>query len=358
MQNPRSMTAAMVPDNLLLNDKQHPTQGRNDRKMAGETRTLHCARCGDAAGGQQMSRNDDTERTTSQQQLLKYAEDLARIYEQEKARRRTLEKVNEELRREIRARQEAEQAVRKGQEELEKKVQERTRELRRSNDLLQLEIAQRKLGEEQIKSQLREKDVLLSEIHHRVKNNLQMICSLLALQSAAVKDEKVLEALRDSQCRIRSMALVHEQLYRSGDLARIELSEYIQALIGALTQAYAEKKGSFFVMTDVDEIHLSVDSALPCGLIVNELVTNCMKHAFPDGRAGEIRVAFKRHASRGYILTVKDNGRGMPADIDYRAPVSLGLKLVARLAEFQLGGKLNVLSDRGTTITINLPDLE
>ncbi len=290
-------------------------------------------------------------------QLVKYAEDLARIYQEEKARRKTLEEVNEELKSEIQARRKAEEAVRCAREDLEKKVLERTEELRQANRRLETEISRRREGEAQIRKQLKEKECLLSEIHHRVKNNLQMICSLLALQSSTIRDEKMLAALSDSECRVRSMALIHEQLYRSKSLARINMRQYIESLVGALTQACGKDAVTLSVRSDVDAEHLTVDSALPCGLIVNELVTNCIKHAFSMGTAGEIRVAFKKTAEGGYILEVRDNGTGMPAGLDWRTASSLGLRLVKRLAEYQLGGTVNVWSEDGTVIAICLPDL-
>ncbi|MDQ7782475.1 MAG: histidine kinase dimerization/phosphoacceptor domain -containing protein [Desulfomonilaceae bacterium] len=301
--------------------------------------------------------DEDTGRRMDRLQLVKYAEDLARIYQEEKTRRRVLERVNEELSREVGARREAEEAVRRARESLEQEVRERTEELRRANELLEREIVHRKLGEVRIRKQLEEKDVLLSEIHHRVKNNLQMICSLLALQSSTVKDRTMLEALNDCACRVRSMALIHEQLYRSNDLARIDMGRYVEALVKALTQACGDEGATLSVRTDVDDAHLSVDSALPCGLIINELVVNCIKHAFLKGEPGEIRVAFKSRSVGGHMLQVRDNGKGMPLDLDWGAASSLGLKLVKRLAEHQLGGHIDVLTTNGTTVTIELPDL-
>jgi two-component sensor histidine kinase len=184
-----------------------------------------------------------------------------------------------------------------------------------------------------------------------------MICSLLALQSSTISDEKMLAALSDSECRVRSMALIHEQLYRSKSLARINMRQYFQALAGALTQACGKETLTLTVLTDVDDEHLTVDSALPCGLMVNELVTNCIKHAFPMGTRGEIKVAFKKKEEGGYLLEVGDNGRGIPDDIDWRTASSLGLRLVKRLAEYQLGGNVNVCAQDGTVVTICLPVL-
>jgi len=305
-----------------------------------------------------MRHDDCTDRQTDRLQLLKYAEDLARIYQEEKARRQSLEKVNEELNHEIRARREAEEAVRRAQEDLEKRVRERTDELRQANERLEIEIAQRKMGEVQIRKQLQEKEVLLSEVHHRVKNNLQMVCSLLALQSSSTTDPKLLAALSDSECRVRSMALIHEQLFRSKSLARIHMRYYLEALVRSLTQTYGNQAVPLSALTDVDDEHLTVDSALPCGLIINELVTNCIKHAFFQGASGEIRVAFKKKPAGGYILEVRDNGKGILSDFNWRASPSLGFRLIRQLAEYQLRGKISVRSEGGTVVTIDLPNLK
>ncbi len=306
----------------------------------------------------EMTHDDDTDRQTDRLQLLKYAEDLAKIHQEEKARRKSLEKANEELNREVRARRQAEEAVRRAQEDLEKRVRERTEELREANKRLEMEIAQRKKGEAQIRKQLREKEVLLKEVHHRVKNNLQMICSLLSLQRSSIKDQKLLAAMSDSECRVRSMALIHEQLYQSKSLAGIQMKQYVEALVGSLTRTCGRQAVTLLVQTDVDDEYLTVDLALPCGLIVNELVTNCIKHAFSQGTSGEIRVEFKKKANGKYRLEVRDTGKGMPSGFDWRSASSLGLKLVRRLAEYQLGGMIHVLSENGTVVTIDLPDLE
>jgi len=161
------------------------------------------------------------------EQSLRYAEDIARIYVEERARRRALERANERLIREMAARRRAEKELRLAREELERRVQQRTKELSAANERLRREVAQRKGAEEQLRTALKEKEVLLSEVHHRVKNNLQIIYSLLDLQCSRVRDATVLGALRDSQSRIRSMALIHEQLYRSRNVSTIDFSEYL-----------------------------------------------------------------------------------------------------------------------------------
>ncbi len=242
--------------------------------------------------------------------------------------------------------------------ELEQRVKERTKELLDANVKLEQEVAQRKLAEEHIRASLIEKEALLQEVHHRVKNNLQIISSLLALQSSRSESEKTSSFLDDCQSRIRSMALIHEQLYRSEDLAKIDFSEYLASLTKALLRSNARLSDSISLNLQVDRIFLTVGTALPCGLIVNELVSNSLEHAFVDGTKGEIRVALRAIGPFKYELVVADNGVGLPPGTDYRRSNSLGLKLVTRLAEAQLRGRLDVRSDKGAEIRIVFEDRE
>jgi two-component sensor histidine kinase len=290
------------------------------------------------------------------QQSLRYAEDMARLYEEERVRRKALQRVNERLKAEIETRQRAENALREAREELERRVAERTAKLRTANQCLQMEIVQRERNEERISASLREKEALLSEIHHRVKNNLQIISSLLALQCERVTDQPVRLALMDSQSRIRSMALIHEQLYKSRDLSRIDFSEYIGNLSRALLKAHFTEAATVTIHACVDRIFLPVGMALPCSLIINELLTNCLKHAFAGDECGEVRIEFHCDNEGVYRMAVSDNGRGLPADFDWRNTSSLGLKLVMNLAEIQLGGSLDVHTQNGTCFRIEFKD--
>jgi len=292
------------------------------------------------------------------QQTLKYAEDMARIYEEERSRRKALEKANQELKAEIQARKEAEAALRAIHQDLENRVSERTDALTALNRRLQIEIAQRERTEEQITASLREKEVLLSEVHHRVKNNLQIISSLLALQCERVTDETVKGALMDSQGRVRSMALIHEQLYQSGNLSKIDFYLHVDSLAQALVKTHAERATLIAVKTDVDHAFLPIGLALPCSLIINELFTNCLKHAFPSDGRGEIRIEFHKEKRNRYSLVVSDNGRGLPEDLDWRAAQSLGLRLVVNLAELQLRGRLEVDKIGGTTFKVDFSNPE
>ncbi len=267
-----------------------------------------------------------------------------------------LESVNEKLQREINERKSVAEQLRRAHDELEKRVAERTADLSIANARLEDEVAQRKCAEELIRASLKEKEVLLQEIHHRVKNNLQIVSSLLALQCDRVNDPTVVDALKDSRGRIRSMALIHEQLYRSDDLSGIDFSAYLKELAAVLVQMHSHKLAPITVKTEGDKVLLGIGVALPCSLIVNELASNAMKHAFPDGQEGEIRIAFRRDGDDGYLLSVADNGKGLPEGFDFRACSSLGLQLVSNLAEIQLAGRLEVLTQGGTEVRVWFKD--
>ena len=254
---------------------------------------------------------------------------------------------------------------------LEQRVDDRTAELRMANEKLQREITERKRAEEQIQASLKEKEVLLQEIHHRVKNNLQVISSLLNLQSGYVDDPQSVAILQDSQNRIRSMALVHEKLYQSQDLARIDFAEYIRNLATYLLRAYNAHAQDVTLDIQIDDIFLGIDTAVPCGLMLNELISNALKHAFPNGRKGEIRIALRagdgaradgegaradgegaRADGDGTLtLTVSDSGVGLPEGFDFQDTPSLGLRLVNSLVH-QLDGRIEVHNHSGIQVRI------
>ncbi|RLA86667.1 MAG: hypothetical protein DRG58_11815 [Deltaproteobacteria bacterium] len=213
-------------------------------------------------------------------------------------------------------------------------------------------IIQRKRAQEQIQASLQEKEVLLKEIHHRVKNNLQIICSLLKLQAGYIDDSKIQAVIQDSQNRIRIMALVHELLYQSPDLAMINLMSYIKTLVGALSRTYLADPGGIALKLAVDDIRLGIDTAIPCGLIINELVSNSLKYAFPDKRQGVIQINFHAKPDQDLELVVRDNGVGLPETLDLRNGNSLGLRLVKILAEDQLQGKISLNRTKGTEFII------
>jgi len=222
----------------------------------------------------------------------------------------------------------------------------------RANLIAVRDITHRKQFEAQLRASLEEKEVLLKEIHHRVKNNLQIISSLLSLQAADLKDANLLAQYQDSQDRIRSMALIHERLYRSSDLAHIDFGNYLQDLTSSLVQTYRQQARGITLQISTAPVLLDIDTAVPCGLIVNELVSNALKHAFCDGQGGVIAVELRADPDDRLSLTVKDDGVGFPEDLDYRKTASLGLQLVNSLAH-QLGGTVELRGGVGTEFAIH-----
>jgi PAS domain S-box-containing protein len=210
--------------------------------------------------------------------------------------------------------------------------------------------AQRQL-EEELRASLREKEVLLREIHHRVKNNLQVISSLLSLQSESIGEGEAAAAFEDAQVRIRSMALIHEILYQSSNLAQVNLAAYTRRLAEELLRSYQVEPERLRLVVETDEVWLRAEQAMPCGLILNELIANCVKHAFPDGRSGMVRVTLRTEAASQVILSVGDSGVGFPPEVDFRHTDSLGLQLICLLTE-QLSGTITLDRSEGTRFTI------
>lgn len=260
-------------------------------------------------------------------------EKTRRIQQQERA----LVLANAELQQEIRERAKAESALRVAHDQLEQRVQERTASLIATNQALQAEISARRAAQGELEASLREKEVLLREIHHRVKNNLQVISSLLSLQSTYLKDPQLLELFEDSRNRIRSMALVHETLYASADLSSIDMASYVRDLVSLLARSCAAEHVR--LRLKVEPIRLGVDTAIPCGLLLNELVSNAFKHAFPDRRGGEVDIGLARSAEDRFLLTVRDTGVGVPLHVSLSNPDTLGLRLVSALVG-QLQGEI------------------
>jgi PAS domain S-box-containing protein len=212
------------------------------------------------------------------------------------------------------------------------------------------DITLRKLVEGKIKSSLKEKEVLLKEIHHRVKNNMQIISSLISLQSDYANNEDTIKMFEDSKNRIRSMALIHEKLYQSEDISLIDFADYIESLAGRLLDVYGAAGRGINLRINAEDIFLSIDAAIPCGLIINELVSNSIKHAFPDGRLGQITIDMDKQAGK-YMLKVVDDGIGFPENIDYKNTESLGLQIVQTLIS-QLRGKIELYVNSGTRFEI------
>jgi PAS domain S-box-containing protein len=216
------------------------------------------------------------------------------------------------------------------------------------------DITERIKTETEIQNSLREKEILLREIHHRVKNNLQTITSLLDLQAESIKDLESRKAFKSTQSRIRSMALIHEKLYKSENLERIKAREYIQHLIEYLEGTYQTSNTKIEIKTDLENLFLNLDTAIPCGLIINELVSNCMKYAFNKNPIGKVLVSLQKLREDYLILKVTDNGNGIPKDVNPLDSPSLGLQLVNLLTK-QINGVLEIDSNKGTRISISFP---
>lgn len=217
------------------------------------------------------------------------------------------------------------------------------------------DISERKRVENELNASIKEKEVLLREIHHRVKNNMQVISSLLNLQANKEKENRVVEVLKESQNRVLAMALVHEYLYQTKSLAQIDISEYIRGLAYSITQSYGNGPTPELHISFNDRINIAPDQAIPCGLAVNELVTNAVKHAFPNGQAGRVFIECYRDEEGWLNISVKDNGIGFPDQFDWRRSQTLGLALVKGLIENQLGGSVNLIHNEGATFVLRFP---
>jgi len=221
---------------------------------------------------------------------------------------------------------------------------------------IRTDISQRKAAEEKMAESLHEKEALLREIHHRVKNNMQVISSLLHLQTDYIQDPQALEVFKDCQGRIRTMALIHEKLYRSEGLAQIDFKNYLESLINLLRSSHKVAGVELRYELEIERIKLDVDTAIPLGLIANELISNCLKHAFSGRRQGVMRVALQKNDGSGHSLIVQDDGNGLPDGFDPDKTNSLGVKLVQMLSA-QIKGQMNLKNGNGTefTITFNVP---
>ena len=211
-------------------------------------------------------------------------------------------------------------------------------------------ITEKKQAEIEIKQSLKEKEILVKEVHHRVKNNLQVISSILSLQSSYTKNKQTIELLKEIQNRVKSMAFIHESLYQSKDLTQINFSEYISTLSTNLLHSYITKEKEIDLKIDAPRLYLSLDQSIPCGLIVNELVSNSFKYAFEKRKKGLVKIVVKEVKNEIRIV-ISDDGIGLPKSIDYKNTESLGLQLVTALAE-QLSGKIKLSRTGGTKYTL------
>ncbi|HEY9595009.1 MAG TPA: histidine kinase dimerization/phosphoacceptor domain -containing protein [Spirochaetia bacterium] len=198
------------------------------------------------------------------------------------------------------------------------------------------------------------KETLLKEIHHRVKNNLQVISSLLALQAGSTSDPTTRAMLTESRDRVRSMALIHEKLYQQDDQQGVSFAAYVRDLAAHLRHSYTGNSANVGVQIDAEEMSLDMDISVPCGLIITELLSNSLKHAFPEGRKGTITLAIARDPAGAITVTVRDDGVGFPPELDIRAPTTLGLRIVNTLVS-QLKGEISLMRDGGATVVVTFP---
>ncbi len=217
------------------------------------------------------------------------------------------------------------------------------------------DTTERRRMEEALRASVREKEVLIKEVHHRVKNNMQIISSILNLQSGSIRDPSARECLAECQNRIRSMALVHEKLYRSGSLSRIDFAEYLRSLSAALFHSCRTDAERVRLDFEAAEVFLDVNTAIPCGLVANELIINALKYGFPAGRSGRLRVALDAVGDGRFRMVVADDGVGFPKDLDFRMTESLGLQLVTLLVD-QLDGTIELDRAGGTSFTVTFPE--
>ena len=227
-------------------------------------------------------------------------------------------------------------------------IRDAREQLERNSETLEARVVERT---EELARRVAERDVLVREVHHRVKNNLQLVSSLLNMQGRQLKERQLRQALEECQGRVQTIALIHQRLYQSSDLAHVQLAHYARSLSASVFQATGVSPATVALELDLDEVSVSVERATPCGLILNELLTNALKHAFPDGRRGAVRVEIRRISPERLRLVVADDGVGLPPSVYPRDTSSLGLQLVSTLAE-QLDAELQVERDGGTTFRL------
>ena len=250
-----------------------------------------------------------------------------------------------------------EEELRRIKEELELRVQQRTMELQAANSALQVQIKKSKEAHEQLEVSLHEKETLLKEIHHRVKNNMQLVSSLLEMQARYIEEPKALSAFQECQNRVRCMALIHEKLYQSKSLAEIDFGDYIGSLARLFMRTYHTSAENVRLEISVQPTFLNLETAIPFGLLLNEIISNCLEHAFPDQRPGVIRVSLKPAAYGQFTLTVEDDGVGLPEKFDLQQNTSLGLRLICILTE-QIHGSIQIRRQPGAAFTITAQEIK
>ncbi|MBN1551462.1 CBS domain-containing protein [bacterium] len=241
------------------------------------------------------------------------------------------------------------------QEELQQEISSKIDQLNKRNLQMEKEIKRRRKAETRLKSLLNEKDILLRELYHRTKNNMQVICSLLDLQSHSYTKDELIIPFKEMENRIRAMAMVHEKLYQSKDLSCINLGEYIRDLATFLMHSYSIDEKQIKLSVKTSDVTVVIDIAIPCGLIINELMSNASKHAFPDHRTGEITVILNHPDKKTIELQISDNGIGISEDRLLRSLSSMGLKIVTLITERQLKGSVSFKTENGVSCRIRFP---
>ena len=219
------------------------------------------------------------------------------------------------------------------------------------------DITEHKIATEKIKSSLKEKEMLLQEIHHRVKNNLQVISSLLRLQSRFIKDQNSINIFKETQNRVRSIAILHEKLYQSDNLAKIKINEYVKILTEDLMYFYELEESNINMILNIEDVSLNIETAIPCGLLINEMVANSLKYAFPNQKNGEIKIELHSNNEYQFDLTVSDNGIGIPDEIDPENTETFGMQLIKYLTK-QLKGTIELDKNNGTKYRLKFNELK
>ena len=218
------------------------------------------------------------------------------------------------------------------------------------------DITLHKKQQEELNEALHTKEMLIREVHHRVKNNLQIISSLLMLQSDLIEDERYRNIFQESIDRIRTMSVIHEMLYKSDDLGQIDNQEYLGTICENIRKSYVDESSRITLNVDIEKMHCDVERAIICGLILNELISNALKHAFPDDRSGTIDVSFKRLDDGILELLVQDDGVGISGEIDFEHADTMGMLITYNMVNRQLHGTLTVDRENGTGIRITFPE--
>jgi two-component sensor histidine kinase/CheY-like chemotaxis protein len=249
----------------------------------------------------------------------------------------------------------AEEALREAHDELEQWVEERTELLAAANERLSEETDKRKRAESQIKASVKEKEMLLRDIHHGVKNHLKIVSDLLDMMITRTQNREAIKLLGESRSRVQTMALVHMQLYKGEQFDLVPMEEFWGDLLPLLRRAYEVREAGIQVLIEPTDVMLPIDKAVPCSLVVNELVSNSFKHAFKEREEGSVEISFGRADNDSVLLIVRDDGIGMPEDLDIEKADTLGLRLTGSIVRDQLKGKMKIEQHMGTVVEIEFP---